>query len=132
LKSKTQAKSAKADPLRELAKEEEVEIETRLDQKSPKHRAVIWIVPLDDGVYVRSYRGTRGRWYREALANPAVIVHAGRKKAAAWAERVTNSSTIKAVNRAYKEKYGESWPEETIAMLKPSILQTTLRLTPRK
>ncbi len=59
MKLKTRANSAKADPLRELAKADEVEIETRLDQKSPKHRTVIWIVPLDDGVYVRSVRGTR-------------------------------------------------------------------------
>lgn len=129
---KARTASAKADPLRKIAENDEVEIETRLDPKSPKHRTVIWILPTAEGIYVRSVRGTRGRWYREAIANPAVIVHAGRRKAAAWAEAADSSALIKAVNRAYLEKYGERWPEDTRSMLKPSVLHTTLQLTPRR
>jgi hypothetical protein len=130
--ARTRAVSARADQLRKLAENDEVVIETRLDPKSPKHRTVIWIVPTDEGIYVRSVRGTRGRWYREATANPAVIIHAGRRKAAAWAEAAESSAVIKAVNRAYQEKYGERWPDDIRSMLKPSVLHTTIQLTPRK
>jgi len=113
-----------------LAESDEVQIETRRDSKLPAHRTTIWIVPTKDGVYVRSVRGPRGRWYQEAVAHPNVVVHVGRQKAAARAEHERNPAIIKAVSAAYMEKYGERWPNETRSMLRPTILPTTLRLTP--
>ncbi|TMF16006.1 MAG: DUF2255 family protein, partial [Chloroflexi bacterium] len=69
------------DLLWKLAESDEVEIETRHDAKSPLHRVTIWIVPSEDGVYIRSYKGKKGRWYQEAIANPAVAIRVGRRKA---------------------------------------------------
>jgi hypothetical protein len=37
---------------------------------------------------------------------------------------------IRAVNAAYRKKYGERWPDETKEMLRRSLFPTTLRLTP--
>jgi hypothetical protein len=116
------------DLLRLLAGNEEVEIETRRDDASPLHSTIIWIVPVMDGIYVRSYRGERGRWYREAVANPQVAIRAGRRKAAARAEPVRDPAVIDAVSAAYREKYGRGAPEETEAMVEASVLPTTLRL----
>lgn len=113
-----------------LAESDEVDIETRRDAKSPVHRTTIWIVPTKDGVYVRSVRGPKGRWYQEAIANPNVAVHVGRQKAAARAEHERNPAVIKEVSDAYLAKYGERWPSETKPMLRESTLPTTLRLTP--
>jgi len=118
------------DLLWKLAESDEVEIETRHDAKSPLHRVTIWIVPSEDGVYIRSYKGKKGRWYQEAIANPAVAIRVGRRKATARVEPERNPSVIRAVNAAYRKKYGERWPEETKEMFKRSILPTTLRLTP--
>ena len=118
------------DLLWKLAESDEVEIETRRDPKSPLHRTIIWIVPTEDGVYVRSYKGKKGRWYQEAIANPLVTIRVGRRKVTARAELEHNPLVIRAVNAAYRKKYGERWPDETQAMLKRSILPTTLRLTP--
>jgi hypothetical protein len=113
-----------------LAESDEVEIETRRDAKSPLHRVIIWIVPTDYGVYVRSYKGKKGRWYQEALANPRVTIGVGRRKVTARAEPEHNPLVIRAVNAAYREKYGERWPDETKEMLRRSVLPTTLRLAP--
>lgn len=118
------------DLLWKLAESDEVDIETRRDAKSPLHRVTIWIVPTEEGVYVRSYKGKKGRWYQEALANPQVTVGVGRRKATARAEAEHNPRVTRAVNAAYRKKYGERWPDDTQAMLKRSILPTTLRLTP--
>ena len=118
------------DLLWKIAESDEVEIETRRDSKSPLHRVVIWIVPTEDGVYVRSYKGKRGRWYQEALANPLVSIRLGRRQVKARAEPEHNPLLIRAVNMAYRKKYGERWPDETQAMLKRSLLPTTLRLAP--
>jgi hypothetical protein len=49
-----------ADTLRGLRDVQEVAIRT---EKHPKNAVVIWVVVADDEVFVRSVRGTRGRWY---------------------------------------------------------------------
>ena len=118
------------DLLWKLAESDEVKIETRRDSKSPLHRTTIWIVPTTEGVYIRSANGRKGRWYQEALANPLVTIHVGRRKAAARAEPEHNPLVIRAVNAGYRKKYGERWPDDTQPMLRRSVLPTTLRLTP--
>ena len=118
------------DLLWKIAESDEVDIETRRDAKSPLHRVIIWIVPTEYGVYIRSYKGKRGRWYQEALANPIVTIRLGRRKVTSRAEPEKNSLVIRAVNAAYRKKYGERWPDETSDMLRRSLLPTTLRLTP--
>lgn len=115
------------DLLRKLAESEEIEIETRRDPESPRHRTTIWIVPTETGVYVRS--GSRkGRWYQEALANRIVTIRVGRLKVAARVQRATAAPVIRAVNAAYTEKYGEAWPDSAKAVVRRSRLNTTLRL----
>jgi hypothetical protein len=118
------------DLLWKLAESDEVEIETRRDSKSPPHRTAIWIVPTSYGAYIRSYKGKKGRWYQEALANPLVTIRVGRRKATAHVEPEHNPLIVRAVNAAYRQKYGERWPDDTKPMLRRSILPTTLRLTP--
>jgi hypothetical protein len=118
------------DLLWKLAESDEIDIETRHDPKSPVHRVTIWVVPTKDGVYIRSVNGKKGRWYQEAVANPHVTIRVGRKKLAARVEPDMNPKVIREVSAAYREKYGERWPDDTEPMLRRSVLPTTLRLTP--
>ncbi len=118
------------DLLWKLAESDEVEIETRRDSKSPLHRTTIWIVPTEEGVYIRSANATKGRWYQEALANPLVTIRVGRRRVSVRAEPEHNPSIVRKVSAGYRKKYGERWPEETEPMLKRSVVATTLRLTP--
>jgi len=118
------------DLLWKLAESDEVDIETRRDSKSPLHRTTIWIVPTKDGVYVRSVKGKKGRWYQEAVANPHVTVRVGERKMAARAEPEQSPGVIREVSAAYRQKYGDRWPNETEPMVRPSVLPTTLRLAP--
>jgi hypothetical protein len=113
--------------LRKLAESEEIEIETRHGPNAPLHRTTIWIVPTENGVYVRSGSRT-GRWYQEALANPNVAIRVGRRKVAARAQRATTSLEIRAVNAAYRAKYAEAWPDSAKEVVRRSRLGTTLRL----
>ena len=119
-----------SDLLRKLADVDEVDIETRRDPASPPHRTTIWIVPTEKGVYVRSVY-VKGRWYREALANRNVTIRAGRRKVAARVQRVNDSSVIRAVNAAAREKYGERWPKDAKAFVRLARQHTTLRLIPQ-
>jgi hypothetical protein len=47
-----------------------------LDQTRLRTGFTIWVVVDGDPAYVRSVRGARGRWYREARAYPQAVLHA--------------------------------------------------------
>jgi hypothetical protein len=48
-------------------------------EKHPNSAVVIWVVVADDEVFVRSVRGTKGRWHRDlAAGGPATLEFAGR------------------------------------------------------
>jgi hypothetical protein len=105
-----------------LAETEEIEIETARPG-GPSHRTTIWIVVDGDDAFVRSVRGSRGRWYREAVAN-----HVGDRALPARAVPATDPSSVQRASDAYARKYGED--PAMPSMLKPEILDTTLRLEP--
>ena len=105
----------------------EVDIETR-STSGETHRTIIWIVERDGQVYVRSYRGERGRWYREAVANPDVAIHVGGRRIPARAVAATDPHSIQACSAALADKY-EGDPS-TPAMLADDVLQTTFKLVP--
>jgi|SRR5580692_5810422 hypothetical protein len=54
-----------ADILCELRDLQEVAIRT---EKHPNTAVVIWVAVADEEVFVRSVRGTKGRWYRDLAA----------------------------------------------------------------
>ena len=65
-----------ADTLNQLRAAREVSIRT---EKHPNSAVVIWVVVADDPVFVRSWRGTKGRWYRDlAAGGPATHARACR------------------------------------------------------
>ena len=115
-----------ADTLRELRDVQEIAIRT---EKHPKSAVVIWVVVADGEVFVRSVRGSKGRWYRDlAAGGPATLVFAGRQLAV-QALPASDADSIARASREYLRKYQPSPYAQ--AMLKSEILSTTLRLEPR-
>lgn len=113
-----------------LDETDEVLIETRRDADSPEHRTIVWVVVVEGEVFVRSVRGTKGRWYREISSNPEGALHVGEHRIPVRAAPATDDATVEAVSQAYRSKYEESWPGPTAAMLRPDVLPTTLKLSP--
>lgn len=114
--------------LDQLAKAEEVEIETQKDGQSPVHRTIIWVVTIGEDVYVRSVRGVTARWYREISANPTGALYLGGQRIPIHAELATDAETVARVGEAYQRKYSTS--PAMPSMLREETLVTTLRLTP--
>ena len=106
---------------------EEVRIETSAPD-GPVHRTIVWIVVVDGEVLVRSVRGPRGRWYREALANPDVAIHVDGRRLPARAEHADDPATIEACSGGLREKYRRG--PSLRSMLREETLPTTLRLEP--
>ena len=115
------------DDLARLRAAEEVDIETQPPEGQP-HRTTIWIVVDDDDVFVRSVRGPAGRWYQEAIANPAVAIHVDGRRLPATAIPATDPDSMDRVTRAVIEKYAGI--EGYDSMQNPAIFESTLRLEP--
>ena len=110
-----------------LATTKEIRVETR-SQSGEVHRTVVWPLVHDGVVYLRSYRGRTGRWYREALADPAIALLFDRRRLPGRAVPATDAASVEACSQALREKYRRSYSLE--AMLAPAVLPTTLRIDP--
>jgi hypothetical protein len=110
-----------------LAETEEIELETA-QPGGPSHRTIIWVVVDGEDAFVRSVNGATARWYREAVANPAVTIHAGGRTIPAVVTHATDPDSIDRTSAALKRKY--TGVDGLRPMLKPDIFDTTLRLDP--
>ncbi len=115
------------DDLARIRAAEEIEIETQAPD-GPAHRTIIWVVVDGHDTFVRSVMGTRGRWFREATANPAVAIHVAGRRIPATAVPATDPDSMDRINRALTAKY--TGIEGYDSMLEPAVLSTNFRLEP--
>jgi hypothetical protein len=110
-----------------LASMEEIRVETR-SQAGDTHKTIVWPLVRHGVVYLRSYKGPSGRWYREALADPEIALLFDRRRLPARALPATDAASVEACSAALRDKYRRSHSLE--AMLAPAVLPTTLRIEP--
>jgi hypothetical protein len=114
-----------ADTLRALRDVQEPMIRT---DKHPKSAVVIWVVVDGDDVFVRSWLGARGRWYKDlAVGGPATLEFAGRRLAVR-AIPASDDASVDRTSREILRKYRHS--SHAGEMTRLEILPTTLRLEP--
>ena len=110
-----------------LERASEVKLETQAPN-GPIRRTTIWTVVDDDAVFIRSLRGETARWYREALANPAVALVVDGRRVPATAIPAGDPDSIDRASDGYRRKYAGDPAVKT--MIRPEILPSTLRLEP--
>lgn len=113
--------------LNELNSREEIDIETQ-SATGRTHRTTIWVVVVDNNVYVRSVRGRSGRWYREITTNPQGAIYVDGRRLPVRAVPITDPATIDRVSDAYLQKYHNS--PFVNGIVREETLPTTLRLEP--
>ena len=114
------------DILHELRGRQEVLICT---EKHPDSAVTIWVVVADDEVLVRSVPYTKGVGKRDlAGGGPATLEFDGRTTAV-QAVPATDAGSIDRASREFLSKYRSS--PYAASMVRPEVLQTTLRLEPR-
>lgn len=91
-------------------------------------RTPIWVVPVGENLYVRSWKGQEGRWYRRAHRHGAgtVVTRSGERDVRFVP--VTDAALDAAIDQEYITKYGDSSSAQ--AMVRPPASGTTLRLEP--
>ncbi len=117
----------RAEGLHHLEDVEEIRIGFRRPDGSTRS-VPIWVVRVDDDIYVRSVRGPEGGWYRRLRANPDGEVRDGEHRHRVHAEPVTDVATLDEVTRAYGTKYGAS--PFVRPLLGGRSVDATLRLDP--
>ena len=91
---------------------------------------IIWVVRLGDDLYIRSYKGHNGAWFRTALLRHAGHIWAGGvEKDVAYVEELDPHINDQ-IDSAYKSKY-KSLPQYVAPMLTADVRSTTLKLVPR-
>jgi len=113
--------------LASLERAERVEIETQAPGEAAR-RTVIWVVVDGAEAFVRTFKGPDSRWYRDAMANPAVAIHVDGRRLPATAIPATDPDSIERTSSGFLRKYAHD--RATPAMVAPAVLETTLRLEP--
>jgi hypothetical protein len=86
----------------------------------------VWVVRVGDELFVRSWRGSGGAWYRAVQASGAGHVSAGGVEADA---AFLPGGVDDAIDAVYREKYAR-YPSYVEPMVTDQARATTLRLVP--
>jgi hypothetical protein len=112
--------------LRDLRKVLELKIRT---ERHPNCAVTIWVVVAGEDAFVRSWAGTKGRWYRDLGAGgPATLEYNG-NRLPVQAFPASDPQSVARASAAFQGKYRQS--SHAGDMVRPEILSTTLRLEPR-
>ena len=116
------------DDLAAIDRAREIHIETTRGPGTEVHRTTIWVVVDGDDVFIRSWRGPTARWYREALADPDVAIHVGKRRLPARAVPARDADSVTRTSAGLERKYAGD--PAAASMVRDDILDTTLRLDP--
>jgi hypothetical protein len=89
-------------------------------------RVPIWVVAVDGELYVRSWKGGDGIWYRRARQSGTGAVVVGGEERPTRFVPVGGAELDAAIDREFLSKYGDS--RHSRAMIEPPAAGTTLRL----
>jgi hypothetical protein len=118
------------DELDRIGDSDELQITTARGDGTLRRWVPIWVVRVGGELYVRSYRGTDGTWYRHAIRRGHGRIRAcGLDREVTFAQPTASRRT--AVNDAYRAKYARYGDAYLRPMLAPGANETTLRLEPR-
>jgi hypothetical protein len=116
--------------IEQIAQSEELQVAPQRPDGSLPPYLPIWVVRDGDDLYVRSYRGRRGKWYRSAHDQRQGRIKAGGVERDVSFDDASDDSRD-AVSQAYEAKYARFGRAYLDPMTGPDAVGTTLRLVPR-
>ena len=112
-----------------IGRAEEIQLAADRADRTRGPAVPVWIVRVDDDLYVRSFRGPTGAWYRRAQRHRSGHI---RVDAIERTVRFTNADpgARAQIDQAYRAKYGRYGASYIQPMTSDSVAETTLRLEP--
>ncbi len=97
--------------------------------KHPQTAVIIWVVVESGEVFVRSWLGAKGRWYKDLAAGGHATLEFAGRRLSVQAVPAGDDASIDRASREILRKYRHS--SHAQEMVRPEIVPTTLRLEPR-
>jgi hypothetical protein len=120
-----------SDELNNIGRAEELEIAPLRRDGRQRKPVTIWVVRLGDDLYVRSYKGSSGSWFRAAqLRHEGRIRAGGVEKDVTFVEE-TDPGINAAIDTEYRTKYSGYSARYVNPMVAAEARATTMKLVPR-
>jgi hypothetical protein len=119
------------DELHKIAAAEELELASLRRDGTLSNAVTIWVVRVGDDLYVRSWKGGDGAWFRATQGR-----HEGHIKAGGVGKDVTfvaeaETDVNDQIDAAYRTKYRRHGGRYVDPMVAPTARATTIKLVPR-
>lgn len=120
-----------SDELSRIGAADELEIASLRQDGTLRKPVTIWVVRSGDDLYIRSWRGHGGAWFRGTQQTHDGHIRAGGVERDVTFEDVDASDAVNdAIDAAYQEKYRRS-ASYVPPMISPQARAATLKLVPR-
>jgi hypothetical protein len=119
-----------SDELKRIGTAEELDIASRQHDNSLRKPVTIWVVRVGDDLYVRSYKGQMGGWFRGTQVRHEGRIWAGGLERDVTFVAETDPDINDQIDAAYRTKYGHYDPSYVNPMVAPEAQATTIKLMP--
>ncbi len=120
-----------SDELNKIGKAEELDIVSLRRDGTLRKPVTIWVVRVEDGLYVRAYKGRSGPWFRGVLACHAGHIRSGGIDKDVTFVEVSDPGINDQVDAVYRSKYGHYDAEYVDPMVAPEARAATIQLVAR-
>ena len=117
------------DELNRIGTADELQIAPRRRDGTLRNPVTIWVVCVGDDLYVRSYRGPDGSWFRAAQRSHEGQIRVGGLQKDVTFVGETDPEVNNKIDAAYREKYGRD-PQYVAPMVAAATRSTTIQLIP--
>ncbi len=118
------------DELNKIGSAEELRIAPLRRDGTLRKPVIIWVVRLDDNLYVRCVNGRKGAWFRGVLTRHEGRIWAGGVEHDVKFEEETDPDINAKIDEAYLTKY-QRYPQWVAPMVTPEVRAATIKLVPR-
>ena len=119
------------DELDRIGAAEELQITARRRNGTLREPVTIWVVRHGDDLYVRSWRGKDGGWFRATQHTHEGHIRAGGvDKDVRFVDAASDVKVNDEIDAAYRQKYGRYADSYVEPMVHPDARATTMKLVP--
>lgn len=119
------------DELDKIGTAEEMEIASLRQDGTLTKPVTIWVVQVGDDLYIRSYKGRGGTWFRAAQVRQEGRIHAGGIEKDVTFVEETDPGINDQIDVAYRTKYRGYSAQYVDPMVAAEARGTTMKLVPR-